>query len=74
MEVVILPTPSKIQHTQKLKNINAMKTRIFLLIAGAAVVTLSFTFATSTHVEKKEVATQAQNTGELAGGYALEDK
>lgn len=53
-----------------------MKTRIFLLIAGAAVVTLSFTFATSTHVEKKEVATQtqAQNTGELAGGYALEDK
>ena len=53
-----------------------MKTKIILLIAGAAVVTLSFTFATSTHVGEKEVATQTQEqySDAPAGGYALEDK
>ena len=49
-----------------------MKTKIILLVAGAAVVTLSFTFATSTRVEKKAIASQNDNAP--AGGFALEDK
>jgi len=52
-----------------------MKTKLILLIAGAAAVTLSFTFATSNHVEKKATqTTQSQNTNEPLGGFALEDK
>ena len=52
-----------------------MKTKIILLIAGAAVVTLSFTFATSSQVEKKAIVkTQMQSSNEPAGGFALEDK
>ena len=52
-----------------------MKTRIFLLIAAAAVVTLSFTFATSSQVEKKATVTKhMQSSNEPAGGFALEDK
>jgi hypothetical protein len=49
-----------------------MKTKIFLLIAGAAVVTLSFTFASTSHAKKEVVTTAAAN--EPAGGFALEDK
>jgi hypothetical protein len=52
-----------------------MKTKIFFLIAGAAVVTLSFTFASSSHVEKKQVATTSTVAAdEPAGGFLLEDK
>jgi hypothetical protein len=53
-----------------------MKTRIFLLIAGAAVVTLSFTFATTSNIAKKETTTvnQKQNFDAPAGGLALEEK
>lgn len=50
-----------------------MKTKIILLIAGAAVVTLSFTFANSAHVEKKATTT-TQTSNEPLGGFALEDK
>lgn len=52
-----------------------MKSKIILLIAGAAVVTLSFTFATS-KVDKKVVntTTQSQSSDAPAGGFALEDK
>ena len=52
-----------------------MKTKIFLLIAGAAVVTLSFTFASTSRGEKKEVVTSSTAAAnEPAGGFALEDK
>lgn len=52
-----------------------MKSKIILLIAGVAVVTLSFTFATSSNVQKKEVVTtQNQSSDAPAGGFALEDK
>ena len=54
-----------------------MKSKIFLLLAGAAVVTLSFTFAsTSTSAAKKETAptTSAQTANEPAGGFGLEEK
>ena len=52
-----------------------MKTKIFLLLAGAAVVTLSFTFASTSRVEKKAVvATSTAAANEPAGGFALEDK
>ena len=51
-----------------------MKTKIILLIAGAAVVTLSFTFASTSRVEKKEVATSNASANEPAGGFVLEDK
>ena len=51
-----------------------MKTKIFLLIAGAAVVTLSFTFASTSRADKKNVATTSASSNEPAGGFALEDK
>jgi hypothetical protein len=53
-----------------------MKSKIIFLIAGVAIVTLSFTFASSSHVDKKEVATttQEQPSDAPAGGFALEDK
>jgi Tfp pilus assembly protein PilO len=53
-----------------------MKSKIILLIAGAAVVTLSFTFATSSQVEKREVktSTHEQPSDAPAGGFVLEDK
>ena len=51
-----------------------MKTKIFLLIAGAAVVTLSFTFASSSRVEKKQVVISSTAADEPAGGFVLEDK
>ena len=50
-----------------------MKSKIILLIAGAAVVTLSFTFASSSSDTKKEFAS-TQTTNEPAGGLALEDE
>ena len=48
-----------------------MKTKIILLIAGAAVVTLSFTFA-STDSKKEVVSIKA--TEAPIGGLALEDE
>lgn len=52
-----------------------MKSKIIILIAGAAVVTLSFTFATSNHVEKKATTEiQKQYSDAPAGGLALEEK
>jgi len=53
-----------------------MKTKIILLVAGAALVTLSFTFASTSHVAKKEVSTETQKqySDAPAGGLALEDK
>jgi hypothetical protein len=49
-----------------------MKTKIFLFIAGAAVVTLSFTFASTSHASKKEIVAKA--TEAPIGGLALEDE
>ena len=52
-----------------------MKTKIFILLAGAAVVTLSFTFASTSRVEKKDVATTSTAAAnEPAGGFAIDDK
>jgi len=53
-----------------------MKSKIILLIAGAAVVTLSFTFASTSATEKKEVVatTQDLSSNAPAGGFALEEK
>jgi hypothetical protein len=53
-----------------------MKSKIVLLIAGAGLVTLSFTFASNSQVEKKEVLTSTQDlsTNAPAGGFALEEK
>jgi len=52
-----------------------MKTKIILLIAGAAVVTLSFTFATNSHATKKDVVKTSQaSADEPAGGLALDDE
>ncbi len=55
---------------------NSMKSKIILLIASAAVITLSFTFAKSSPVEQKEATTttQEQSFDAPAGGLALEDK
>ena len=64
----------KFKHLQPYNLIN-MKTKIFLLLAGAAVVTLSFTFASTSRVEKKEVVTTSTAAANApAGGFALEDK
>ena len=52
---------------------NTMKSKIILLIAGVAAVTLSFTFASTSHSSKKEV-TATRVTDEPAGGLALEDE
>ena len=52
-----------------------MKSKIFLLIAGVAVVTLSFTFASSSNAQKKEVkVTTHESFDAPAGGLALEEK
>ena len=53
-----------------------MKTKVLLLIAGTAVITLSFSFAASKH-EKKERAIEstAKSTyNEPVGGFASDDK
>ena len=50
-----------------------MKSKIFLLIASAAIATLSFTFATTSHTSKKEVV--ATKTADApAGGLELRDE
>ena len=53
-----------------------MKSKIILLVAGAALATLSFTFASTSHSEKKEVAvtTEQLSSNAPAGGFALEEK
>ena len=52
-----------------------MKSKIILLIAGVAVVTLSFTFASTSNNQKAEVKTTTQeNFDAPAGGLALEEK
>ena len=56
-----------------------MKTKALILIAFAAIITLSFSFAASTRSEKigiKETAsTQVeQNANEPLGGFIAEDK
>ncbi len=50
-----------------------MKTKIFLLIASAAVVTLSFTFASTSRAAKKEVVA-TKSADAPAGGLALKDE
>ena len=50
-----------------------MKTKIILFIASAAVVTLSFTFASTSHTSKKEVV--ATKTADApVGGLELNDE
>ncbi len=51
-----------------------MKTKIMLLIAGAAIVTLSFTFASTTQVEKKQSSASVEDQSAQTGGYILEEK
>lgn len=52
-----------------------MKSKIFLLIAGVAVVTLSFTFASSSTAQKNEGKSNTQEAIDApAGGLALDDK
>ena len=52
-----------------------MKTKITLLLAAAAVVTLSFTFATTSRVDNKQVTTaKIEDQSAPAGGFALEEK
>ena len=52
-----------------------MKSKITLLIAGAAVVTLSFTFATTARVDKKQAeVAKIEDQSAPAGGLALEEK
>jgi hypothetical protein len=50
-----------------------MKSKIILLIASAAVVTLSFTFASTSRTSKKEVVA-TQTTDAPAGGLELRDE
>ena len=50
-----------------------MKSKIIFLIAGAAVVTLSFTFASTSRNSKKEIVTTKTTEGTV-GGLALEDE
>ena len=50
-----------------------MKSKIIILIASAALVTLSFTFASTSHTSKKEVV--ATKTAEApVGGLELNDE
>jgi hypothetical protein len=50
-----------------------MKTKIILFVASAAVVTLSFTFASTSHSTKKEVV--AEKTADTpVGGLELRDE
>ena len=50
-----------------------MKSKIILLVASAAVVTLSFTFASTSHTSKKEVV--ATKTADApVGGLELKDE
>lgn len=51
-----------------------MKTKILLFVAGAAVVTLSFTFATTSRVDEKKAPTPVEDYSAPAGGLAMEEK
>lgn len=54
-----------------------MKARIIILVAVTAVVTLSFTFASSSNQTKKAVASEqpSKSSGsEPAGGFVVDDK
>jgi hypothetical protein len=52
-----------------------MKTKIILLIATVAVITLSFTYATTARVDKKQVSVaKVEDPSAPAGGFALEEK
>lgn len=59
---------------QSLHLINIMKTKILLFVAGAALVTLSFTFATTSRVDEKKPVQRVENLSAPAGGFALEEK
>ncbi len=50
-----------------------MKTKVIVLIAVSAIVTLSFTFASVKNSNKKEIST-AKSVDAPAGGFATEDK
>jgi hypothetical protein len=64
---------SHIKFKYSLLTSNKMKAKIVLIIAGAAVVTLSFTFASTSRDSKKEVVS-TQITEAPIGGLALEDE
>ena len=51
-----------------------MKTKVIILIALSAIVTLSYTFAKVNKVEPKENQAIHESTNEPAGGFASEDK
>lgn len=53
-----------------------MKKKALLLIAGAAIVTLSFSFATSNRIHKDTSSrtTEQASFSEPVGGFASEDK
>lgn len=53
-----------------------MRTKITLLVAAAAVATLSFTFATTERVDNKKQTTVAkiEDRSAPAGGFVLEEK
>jgi hypothetical protein len=50
-----------------------MKAKLVLLIAGAAILTLSFTFASTSRDSKKEVVSTTTVEAPI-GGLALEDE
>lgn len=55
-----------------------MKTKVIVLLAVSAIVTLSFTFASATKPEPdkkaESVTTEKQANSEPAGGFVSEDK
>lgn len=51
-----------------------MKTKLLIIVAVCAVVTLSFTFTATHKVEEKATVGRVSNDSEPAGGFASEDK
>jgi len=52
-----------------------MKTKVILLLAFAAIITISFTFSSATKPEKKaESVSTHQDNAEPVGGFVSEDK
>jgi hypothetical protein len=51
-----------------------MKTKVIVLVALSAIVTLSFTFASVNAPEKKEVISSSATADAPAGGFATDDK
>lgn len=52
-----------------------MKTKLIILLAATAIVTLSFTFASSSKTDKKSPETGTKvTTSEPAGGFVSEGK